>query len=237
MKKRNITLFTAIAAAAAFASSAQAAVVLPTDAYVTGGGAYRLMFVTTATTTGTSSDLTNVYNPIAQTAGDIVLSGHTWTAVAGTSTVSARTNTGAFVVGDGASYSAAMDVPIYTTNGNRVAANNAALWAGAGENRMADQLGVVPGFSDAYAWGGWLAGGDIIPAASGSSNFSGPLGETVGQTTTFRTYKEPWDFGSSTQSTTLPLVSLSSVINPIPEPSSLGLLALGGLALLRRRRA
>jgi len=236
MKKRNITLFTAIAAAAAFASSAQAAVVLPTDAYVTGGGAYRLMFVTTATTTGTSSDLTNVYNPIAQTAGDIVLSGHTWTAVAGTSTVSARTNTGAFVVGDGASYSAAIDVPIYTTNGNRVTLNNTLLWAGSMENQLADQTGTAPGFSNDSAWGGWLAGGGII--LNGGSSFGGPLGDTDGANiTTFRVYKQPWDWGNAAQATELPLVSLSSVINPIPEPTSMSLLALGGLALLRRRRA
>jgi hypothetical protein len=33
------------------------------------------------------------------------------------------------------------------------------------------------------------------------------------------------------------MLAISGVINPIPEPSSMSLLALSGLALLRRRRA
>jgi hypothetical protein len=214
--KKLITLFAVLGMVLALAPAAQAAPVTnPASFNPVPLGNYRLMFVTTATTTGSSPDLAVVYNPIAQTAGDAVFAGHTWTAVAGNSTVSARANTGAYVVGDGASYSDAIDVPIYTANGNLVAANNAALWAGAGVNQMADQLGVAPGFDNQSAWGGWLAGGDIIPAASGS-NFNGPLGETVGNPTTFQTYKEPWVFGSSTAATTLPLVSLSSVIGGTP---------------------
>jgi hypothetical protein len=209
--KKLITLFAIAGLVLALAPAAQAAPVTDPSLFNPDpAGPYRLMFVTTATTDATSTDLAGVYNPIAQTAGDAVFAGHTWTAVAGNHLVSARTNTGALVSGD-AGYSAAIDVPIYTANGNLVAADNAALWAGAGVNRMADQLGVAPGFDNQSAWGGWLAGGDIIPAASGSL-FDGPLGETVGNPTTFRTYKEPWDWGSATVATTLPLVSLSSVI-------------------------
>jgi hypothetical protein len=220
--KKLITLFAVLGMVLALAPAAQAAPVTnPASFNPVPLGNYRLMFVTTATTTGSSTDLAGVYNPIAQTAGNDVLLGHTWTALVGSSTVSARTNTGAYVVGDGGLYSAAIDVPIYTTNGTRIADNNAALWAGAGKdgNQTADQLGVTPGFSNDSAWGGWLAGGDIIPAASGS-NFSGPMGETVGNTSSFRTYKEPWDFGSFTQSTTLPLVSLSGVIGSGTTPAA-----------------
>lgn len=79
---------------------------------------------------------------------------------------------------------------------------------------MANQEGTAPGFHNGSAWGGWLAGGDSL--SSGGSNFSGPLGETVGNTTSFRAYKLPWDYGSSSQSTTLPLVSLSGVIGGTP---------------------
>ena len=235
MKKRNITLFTAFAAAAAFASSAQAAVVLPTDAYVTGGGAYRLMFVTTATTTATSSDLTGVYNPIAQTAGDTVLAGQTWTAVVGSSTVSARTHTGALAVGDTGYSLGVNDVPIYTTDGDRVVDGNAGLWAGSFDQQLMNQTGANPTFNQTIHVG-YLAGGDI--RANQADN--GPVGNTLGKvagaiatrTGTTNMYLHNNDATLATS-----LYALSGVINPVPEPSSMSLLALGGLALLRRRRA
>jgi len=173
MKKRNITLLTAFAAAVAFASTAQADVITaPTDGYT---GPYRLMFVTTATTLSTSTDI-GTYNTFADTRGDLVLSGD-WKVLGGTATISARDNTGALATGD-AGYSAAIDVPIYTLDGDRVFANNTELWTGINLNKLTLNTGADPAFNQ-FAFTGFLPGGDII--ALGGSNYSGPLGETIGK--------------------------------------------------------
>ncbi|MDE0837134.1 MAG: choice-of-anchor J domain-containing protein [Akkermansiaceae bacterium] len=214
MKKRIITLFTAFAAAAALAPTAQADVItIPGDGYE---GPYRLLFVTTATTDATSSDLTGVYNPIAQTAGDTVLAGQTWTAVVGSSTVSARTHTGALAVGDTGYALGTNDVPIYTTNGLRVLDGNAGLWAGSFDTVLKNQTGGAPSFNQTIHVG-YLAGGDI--RANQANN--GPVGNTLGKvagaiatrTGTTNMYQHNNDATTAT-----PLFALSGVINAPPAP-------------------
>jgi hypothetical protein len=135
MKKRNITLFTAIAAAVALAPAAQAEVIPPIDY----DGPYRLAMITTsmadATFGGaTSTDIAD-YNAFVTTAAnlvpDLVDLETTWKCIGSTLTVDAKVNTGTYITTDG-SYSAATDVPIYTTTGLRIALNNDALWGGSG---------------------------------------------------------------------------------------------------------
>jgi hypothetical protein len=156
----------------ALAPAAQAApITAPVDRY---SGPYRLMFITTATTDATSQNIGD-YNLIADTAGDLVLAGD-WKVLGGTGTVGARDNTGALATGD-TSYSAAIDVPIYTLSGLRVALNNTALWSGVMEVNLRDQTGAIPSFNHPIHTG-FRPGGDII--APGGSNFGGPLGELTG---------------------------------------------------------
>jgi hypothetical protein len=53
----------------------------------------------------------------------------TWKCIGSTTSVSARVNTSTYIPSDGA-YNAAADVPIYTTDGNLFATDNADLWDG-----------------------------------------------------------------------------------------------------------
>jgi hypothetical protein len=166
--KKLITLLAVAGLVLAFAPAVQAQVVIPTP-----GVPYRLMFVTTSTTDATLSADITTYNTIADAEGDIVLASD-WKVYGGTAAVGARVNTGALVSGDGG-YSAAIDVPIYTLDGDRVAADNTALWTGIMENGLTLNTGGTPAFNQ-FAYTGCLPGGDAI--AAGGSAFSGPLGDT-----------------------------------------------------------
>lgn len=125
MKKQTIPLLTAFAAAAAIASTAQAAEVVPGDGWT---GDYRIIFTTTgkytAVATGIATYNARVEAEAAATSGDAIdLSGITgWKMIGSTVGMNARVNTD--TVGSGG----ANDVPIYNVNGVRVAAGNAALW-------------------------------------------------------------------------------------------------------------
>ena len=121
MKKRNITLFTAIAAAAAFAPTAHAAIIAPLD----GETVYRVIFKYSTAMPNTSTDIA-VYNTLLDAEGDAELVS-TWRAVASTPTVDARDNTSTTAT-DG--LAASGDVPIYNTKGEFVWSGNAAMWNG-----------------------------------------------------------------------------------------------------------
>ena len=180
--KQFIRLFAVMGLVLALAPAAQAAPVTdPLDFDPVPTGFYRLMFVTDGTIIGTSGYISD-YNSLAQTAGDAVLPGHTWTALAGTATVSARNNTGALLPVDGdysASNSAGIDIPIYNLEGDLLTANNALLWAGTLATPATDQDG-VPGVLDARipTWGGFEKGGSIW--WPGGSTGGGPLGDIDG---------------------------------------------------------
>jgi hypothetical protein len=98
-------------------------------------GPYRIAFVTNGTRNAESPTIADYNSFVTTEAGlagatavnDIVT---TWTAIGSTAAVSARANTGTYTLAlDGAGlYDAASDVPIYTTNGLRMADNNADLW-------------------------------------------------------------------------------------------------------------
>jgi hypothetical protein len=234
MKKRNITLFTAIAAAAAFASTAQAAtIVTPLDGYT---GDYRIAFATSShqmadssrTITDFNADVTAAAGLISELAG----LGSTWTAIASTPTVDARDNTGTNPSSTG--------VPIYTTTGLRIADDNADLWDGTIQNVIWLDDGTTPvpgGFGD-YQFTGSNADG------TGASSGDGRQLSTDGNLRVSRGGKvdSGWISGVSISSADTRggrLLGMSGVISGavVPEPSSMSLLALGGLALLRRRRA
>jgi len=223
--KKLITLFAIAGMVLALAPTAQAAFP-PSDPY-------RIWFVTDAATVATSTDIA-YYNGLADAAGDTVLAGYEWKAVGGTAAISARDNTGALAVGD-TGYSAAIDVPIYTTSGELVSNNNAGLWSGTLLTTLHMQSGGNPAFNQSIHVG-FLAGGDIRAAGAGS----GPLGNTGGFTVAgaiaTRTAGNMYNNHTSTPDTELSLYALSEVINAVPEPATMSLLAIGGIALIRRRR-
>jgi hypothetical protein len=128
MKKRNISLLTAFAAAAALAPTAQAApITAPTDGYT---GDYRLVFATSSHPMADSSRTMTDFNADVTTAAaavtELAALSTTWTCIGSTSTVDARDNSGTNPSSTG--------IPIYTTSGLRIADDNADLWDGSIQN-------------------------------------------------------------------------------------------------------
>jgi len=242
MKKRNITLFTAIAAAAAFASSAQAAIVLE------GGytGPYRLAFQTTnqydavPTAIGTYND--RVQAVADATSGNAIdLSTITdWKMIGSTVAANAKVNTGTTAT-DG--LAASGDVPIYNVNGELIAAGNAALWGATPTTPLLARIVSQTGSNttsrmwtgtqpDGTAW----AGNELGATQVGQGNGFWDGTASTSETGTWISWGQFVNGNPNPQANNYAHYALSPVQN-IPEPTSLSLLALGGLALLRRRRA
>ena len=248
MKKRNITLITAIAAAAAFASSAQAAaIVTPLDGYT---GDYRIAAIMSPRPTADANNPISFYNGIVTTAAAAVTElddlSTTWTAIASTIAVDARDNTGT-------NPTISVGIPIYTTDGVRIADDNADLWDGALASRLYYDTGTAHpdgwdghGFYDTSWTGtktdGTQAGDGTTNGQDGNALSTGPAsgGNNI---TMNRNYLSDSGWidaatNSGEDSRGHHLMAISGVISgAVPEPSSMSLLALGGLALLRRRRA
>ena len=237
MKKRHITLFTAIAAAAAFASSAQAAVITaPTDGYT---GDYRLAIVTTANYSPTQTLAAldgNVLTSITLIP-ELVALGTTWQVLGSSPTVDARDHTGTNPgVGAG--------VPIYTTDGTRVALNNSLLWGETTTTSTAHDNPIdFDDGTDVEVWGAAQGANGNLRAIKTGTNADGTKASSAfGSTNTVHSRSinrlgTTWISDGSDDSSSRKIYGISGVIQGIPEPSSMSLLALGGLALLRRRRA
>ena len=248
MKKRNITLFTAIAAAAAFAPAAQAAaIVIPGDGYT---GDFRIALITSSRTTADANNPISFYNGIVTTAATAVTElndlGTTWTAIGSTIAVDARDNTGT-------NPTISVGIPIYTTNGVRIADDNADLWDGTLAQRLYYDIGTPDqggwnnhGFYDSTWTGtktdGTQAGDGTTNPQDGNALSTGP-GSGGNNLTLGGSYRADSGWidaatGSGDDGRGRHLLGMSGVISgAVPEPSTMGLLALSGLALLRRRRA
>ena len=242
MKKRHMTLLTAFAAAAAFASTAQAApIVAPTDGYM---GPYRLAFQTNGSTLATLAQMSD-YNTFVTTEAGLITElaalGTTWTAIGSTKTqgginptpVDARDNTNT-------NPTVETGVPIYTTTGLRIADDNADLWDGTIANPIFFGDGTT---TVGQGFGGRAYTGTATDGTAHTSGDGRPLSSGPGQNIRMARggYTDSGWIGAAsfndTDSRGLKMLAISGVINPIPEPSSMSLLALSGLALLRRRRA
>jgi hypothetical protein len=154
MKKRNITLFTAFAVTAAFASTAQAELIAP----IGYDGPYRLVFATSSHPMADSSRTMTDFNADVTTAAGLITElaalGATWTCIGSTPTVDARDNSGTNPNDE-------TGIPIYTTSGLRIADDNADLWDGSIQNPIMLDDGTSGGnltggqrsYSD-YTWTG-----------------------------------------------------------------------------------
>jgi hypothetical protein len=100
------------------------------------GEQYRLVFVTSTTTTATLSDI-GYYNPfvasVANSAPQLALLGTTWSAIASTPTVAAQDNTN--TTPDNGS-----GLPIYNPKGELFAASNQALWGTTNSNVLPNPI-------------------------------------------------------------------------------------------------
>ena len=225
MKKLVVLL---IVAMAVIAVQAQAAPIEP----------YRLAFVTLPAYQAGETDIA-VYNGLLQAEADAAGIGNTstllpggvkWFVIGSTAAVDARDNTGTNPSVNGTG------VPIYLTDmATQVADDNSDLWDGNIDNIINTLADGTVTTGHLWAWTGSSSLQDGTKA-DGINNSGGPLGtqgEVVqgngGDVATWQ-YRQ-WTSDPYTNS--LPLYAMSEII---PEPATMSLLALGGLALLRRRR-
>lgn len=222
------------------------------------GDTYRLVFVTSTTTTATSTDIAD-YNAFVQGVANAAgLGSVTWRAVGSTATVAARDNTGT-------NPSSGTGVSIILMNGTTVIAdNNADLWGGidvtlvgagppSGTGPLTGDLAIDHARGIYLDENGNDLGADdrVFTGTLGDGTASGePLG-AVGNVSTgsmgssFGALFWGWNNGESTRWTEdfsfdgteqQEMYAISNILTVIPEPSSITLLGLAGLALLVRRR-
>ena len=195
------------------------------------GSTYRLIFVTGGSSyvdaTSTSiADYNSFVSSIAGGVSELAALGVTWTAVVSTSAVDALANVGG-PTGD----------PIYTTNGNEVAADLSGLFSGALLNAADGDQDGLP-FGGQYAWtGSHLDGTNFLGSELGASSPEyGQVGDTTGAWLEFSGV----GIDPSTQLAIYGVSSELTVPTPstsgVPEPSSVGLMAIGGMVLAVLKR-
>ena len=208
--------------------------VFAAPAFAQPSGPYRLAFATMPAYQATETDIT-VYNQWMQEEADaagIGIGGTygdlKWNVIGSTAEVDARDNTGT---------NSGAGVPIYLVDGTTLIANdNADLWDGEIAHAI-DQLANGGAPAHLWAWSGTFSDGTAVTP---EQSYGGPLGSPVngevsqgsgGNTTGGWLYLQFYLSDDPTKS--LPLYAMSEVI---PEPATMFLLGLGGLAMLRRRR-
>jgi len=216
--KKSKTILTIVAVAlAVFAVPAQASL-------------YRLVFITSTNTGCQYTDIADYNAQMQALATAAGLPGTDWRVIGSTSLVDARDNTGTNPLVDG------VGVPIYLVDGTTlVAVDNADLWDGEIAHIInQDEYGTTK--SHWPHTGTYLDGTVCDPDNPDYESYGRGLDDPslIGQGNGSGT--DQWIWRQSTQrppSEALPLYAMSEVI---PEPATICLLALGGLALLRKKR-
>lgn len=202
------------------------------------GDTYRLAFVTSGTTDGTSTDIAT-YNTFVNTAADNStaygnLGSVNWFAMVSTATVNVKVNTGTDSgVGEGTFLLNG------TSNASEVFANNYAdLWDGNAQNgrlRYTENGDLRQGnYPDTAIWGSWTA---VWTGSNGTGDTNSALGTANPRHGLVNAEQQFWFNRSTAANTnTLPVYAMSEVLTVIPEPSVALLSGLGVMLLLRRRK-
>lgn len=220
MKQSTTCILSAFLTLACAGSSTAELVYSPT---LQNGDKFHLVFTTSGTIAATANDI-GTYNAFVTAQADLAGLGTifgqsvTWKAIASTAAVDAKDN-----IGNPAS-------AIFNTQGQLVADDEADLWDGSIDHAIrGDQFGANVN--------GTTATGTLV---TGVKSDSYPLGlaslfAAAGATTAAN---NTWIYGGVVQNAAaFNIYGISSEITyAVPEPTSLALLGLGGLMVMRRRR-
>lgn len=208
----------------ALSASEAAAIPITLPPGLSPGDHYFLVFVTSGTRDGTSTNIGDYdafVSAQANMAPELAALSTTWSAIGSTSSVSALTHIG--VTG-----------PVYRLDGQQVATGSADMFDGSIINSISiDQFG--NNRASSLVWTGTTGSGMIgTPLELGS--LSGPVCGLL--TATGGNYLSSVNCGGSTP---LPLYGVSAQLEvpmaeaQVPEPGTFGLMLLPAIALLRRR--
>jgi len=240
MKKSTIA-FT-LATVFVLSIQTQAAVILQTPSGLAAGDTFRFIFLTQDTIIGTSADISTYDTFVNSQAGGAQYQGSTisWSAIVSTSTIDARDHVGGYGTYD----------PVFRGDGIKIA--NSLTTDSDGNGLWTRSVLASPSFG---VDGATLTGSSDAWTGSnydGTKNVPGPFNFTVGSPQVVFsgiTYDGLSMVGSTSFSilnwlrdnnnfntSSLRVYGMSEQLTVIPEPSSLGLLALGAVGLVARRK-
>jgi hypothetical protein len=227
--KKTIVLLALAAVLFTIAPAAQAAIALPDVSSV---GDYRVIFVTSVKPAAGSPAMATLNTWATDLAVDSGLDAAAiaqtgaaspgWNIVGATTLVDVFTNTGLAATGG---------VPVYLVDGTAFATDNAYLWGLGGTTLRVNESGEAAHFGSAIQTG--LNVGPVTYAGKELDS-----GGAVGQGGDDPGYNPWYGNGDSWMGAlgNTSLFAISGVITPVPEPATMSLLAIGGIALLRRRK-